>query len=202
VNAASYSDPSQHAFWLASRSLGVVAILLVSIAVALGLALSARLSARPGSAAWLRTVHEALTLTALGAIAAHGLTLLGDSYLRPGIIGITVPFTLSHLPLWTGLGVAAGWLAAILGLSFYGRRWIGPARWRRLHHWTVLAYLLALAHAIGAGTDARSGWFLFLLGACTVPVAIAGTYRLIGLGQPTRSSPSQTIAPVTRRTAP
>jgi sulfoxide reductase heme-binding subunit YedZ len=202
VSTSSYSDPSQHAFWLASRSLGVVAVLLVSIAVALGLALSARLSARPGSAAWLRTVHEAVTLTALGAIAAHGLMLLGDSYLNPGLVGITVPFALSHLPLWTGLGIISGWLAGLLGLSFYARRRIGTARWRRLHHWTVFAYLLALVHAIGAGTDGRSPWFLFLLGVCTVPVAIAGTYRLIGLGQPARSSPGQTIAPVTRRTAP
>ena len=35
------TDPGSHLFWLASRSLGVVAMLLVSAAVACGLALRA-----------------------------------------------------------------------------------------------------------------------------------------------------------------
>ena len=55
---------------------------------------------------------------------------------------------------WTGLGVIGAWLAAILGLSYYVRHWIGTSTWRKLHRWTLLAYLLALAHTIGSGTDA------------------------------------------------
>ena len=67
----------------------------------------------PGAMARLKQAHEATALTALILIAAHGLVLLGDSYLRPGLAGIAIPFVMSHKPLWTGLGVIGGWLAAL-----------------------------------------------------------------------------------------
>ena len=56
--------------------------------------------------------------------------LLGDGYLRPGIAGIALPFQVGYRPLWTGIGIIAGWLALILALSFYVRRWIGTRTWR------------------------------------------------------------------------
>ena len=44
-------DPGQHVWWLASRSMGAVAIVLVSLSVAVGLGLSGRLLRGPGAAA-------------------------------------------------------------------------------------------------------------------------------------------------------
>ena len=176
--AANLTDPAAHVFWIASRALGIVAILLLSAAVGCGLALSGRMSARPGGAARLKTLHEALTLTALGAIAGHGLALLGDAYLDPGLRGIAVPFALADQPVWTGLGIVGGWLAAALGLSYYARRWIGVAAWRWLHRWTLLAYALCIAHTAGSGTDATSAWLLTLLSLATVPVIALAARRL------------------------
>jgi sulfoxide reductase heme-binding subunit YedZ len=187
MSDTSLSDPSQHLFWLASRALGIVAVLLLSASVACGLALSGRMSERPGGAARLKTLHEALTLTALGAIAGHGLALLGDTYLSPGLSGIAVPFVLGFKQLWTGLGVVGGWLAAILGLSYYARRWIGPRRWRKLHRWTLLAYVPAVAHTIGSGTDASSAWLLLLTAAVGLPAVGLALRRLTddrGQGRP------------------
>ena len=84
----------------------------------------------------------------------HGITLLGDRWLDPGPVGITVPFVMDHEPLLTGLGIIGGYLAAALGLSFYARRRIGAKRWRSLHKATILVYVLAVAHTLGAGSDA------------------------------------------------
>jgi sulfoxide reductase heme-binding subunit YedZ len=165
----SYTDPNQHLFWLGSRALGIVAIALLAISVTLGLLFSGRYSRSPGVPAWLKHLHEAVALTALGAIAGHGLLLLGDSYLRPGISGIVLPFAIAVKPIWTGLGVIGGWLAALLGLSFYARRFIGLRTWRWLHRWTVAAYALAVAHALGSGTDAASPWFVVLVAIVTAP---------------------------------
>jgi sulfoxide reductase heme-binding subunit YedZ len=81
--------------------------------------------------------------------------------------------------LWTGLGVVGGWLAAILGISYYVRHWIGAATWRKLHRWTLLAYVLALAHTIGSGTDAASSWMLAILAAAVVP-ALALSLKRVG----------------------
>jgi methionine sulfoxide reductase heme-binding subunit len=180
----SYTDPGQHLFWLASRALGIVAIVLLTVSVTIGLALGGRFSRRPGLPAWLKHLHEAVALTALVAIAGHGLLLLGDSYLRPGIAGIVLPFALKVKPIWTGVGVIGGWLAGILGFSFYARRWIGVSVWRKLHRWTVLAYVLAVVHALGSGTDARSVWFIATLAAITVPPTLMLILRLLPATKP------------------
>lgn len=172
-------DPGQHLWWLASRSFGVVAMVLVSLSVGLGLALSGRLLRGPGVPARVKTLHEALAVSGLIAIVLHGLLLLGDSYLRPGLTGIALPFALSSQPVWTALGIIGGWLAAIVTLSFYVRRLIGVRVWRWLHRWTLLVYALGLVHTLGSGTDARSAWLLLTLGVTALPIVFAGVHRAL-----------------------
>jgi sulfoxide reductase heme-binding subunit YedZ len=180
----SYTDPGQHIFWIASRAFGVVALVLVAVSVGLGLAMAMRAAKGPGAMAKLKQAHEATALTGLILIAAHGLTLLGDSYLRPGLSGIAIPFVMSHRPLWTGLGVVGGWLAAILGLTFYARRWIGPKLWRQMHRWTLAVYALAVVHTLGAGTDAHSLWLVVILIATVAPLAVMAAIRLLPSEKP------------------
>ena len=175
---SSYSDPSQHVYWLASRGLGVGALVLISLSVGVGLALSVRISRAPGIAATMKRQHEALALAGLVMIAAHGLTLLGDPYLRPGLTGIALPFAMASQPVWTGVGIIGGWLAAILGLSFYVRRWIGNQTWRRLHRWTFAVYVMSIAHTLGSGSDARSTWLLYILLVTAAPLLLLTLYRV------------------------
>jgi methionine sulfoxide reductase heme-binding subunit len=174
-----YTDPGQHVFWIASRALGVVALVFVAVSVGLGLAMAARTVKGPGVMSRVRQLHEATALTALLAIAAHGLVLLGDSYLRPGLAGIAIPFVMPHRPAWTGLGIIAGWLAGLLGLSFYVRGRIGPRLWRQLHRWTLAVYVLAVVHTLGAGTDAASAWLLVIVIATVAPIAVLTAVRVL-----------------------
>jgi len=174
-----YTDPGQHIFWIASRAFGVVALVLVAVSVGLGLVMATKTAKGPGVMARVKQLHEATALTALFAIAAHGLVLLGDTYLRPGLAGIAIPFVMSHTPVWTGLGVVGGWLAAILGLTFYVRRWIGPKLWRQMHRWTLAVYFLGVIHTVGAGTDARSVWLLAILAATALPIVVLTAVRLL-----------------------
>ncbi len=155
---SSLADPTQHLAWIGSRSLGIVAMLLVSASVGFGFAMSGRLGGRPGAAARFKTLHEALALGALAAIAGHGLLLLADPYLSPGLAGIALPFALPGQPVWTGLGIIGGWLTAIVTLSFYVRRRIGTGVWRSLHRWTLVAFACRSRTPWGRGpTPARSG---------------------------------------------
>ena len=189
-----YTDPGQHIFWIASRAFGVVALVLVAVSVGMGLAMAMRSAKGPGAMARLRQIHEATALTALIFIAAHGLVLLGDTYLRPGLAGIAIPFVTSHQPLWTGLGVVGGWMAALLGLSFYARRWIGPKLWRKMHRWTLVVYLLAVLHTLGSGTDAGSFWLLVILIGTAAPLAVMTAVRLLPSDEPNdRSRPRRRI---------
>jgi sulfoxide reductase heme-binding subunit YedZ len=171
-------DPGQHLWWLASRSMGVVAMVLVSMSVAVGLAMSGKLVRGPGVASRLRTMHESLALSGLFAIGLHGLLLLPDTYLRPGLAGIAIPFVSSHSRLWTALGVTAGWMSAVITASFYVRRWIGVKAWRWLHRWTLGVWVLGIAHTLGSGTDAGAAWLVAMLSISTVPVLVAGAHRL------------------------
>ncbi len=113
---------AQHGWWLASRASGVVALALVTISVGIGLAMAGKFAKKPGANKTLVAIHEQTALAGLVAIAVHGLTLLGDPWLNPGLAGIAIPFTMAYKSVFTGLGIIGGWLAALLGLSFYVRQ--------------------------------------------------------------------------------
>ncbi len=172
VSGVTEPDPSNYVWWLASRSAGIVAFLLIATAVMLGLFMASNVARRPGLKRTLVKVHQQVALAALAAIAAHGLLLLGDKWLHPGVIGIAVPFTISYRPIWTSMGITAGYLAAVLGPTFYLRRRIGARRWRQIHRFTVLVYALAVLHSLGSGTDGASLWFRAMVIMSAVPIAV------------------------------
>ncbi len=147
-------QPSEHIWWLASRASGFVALALITASVLLGLAMASKLFRRPGLPRVLNALHEQLAVAGLIAIAAHGVTLLGDPFLHPGVGGITLPFAIDYRPAFVAAGIVGGYLAAALGLSYYSRRRIGGKRWRNAHRYIVVAWLLAVVHTLGAGTDA------------------------------------------------
>jgi methionine sulfoxide reductase heme-binding subunit len=169
---------ADHAFWLLSRSAGIVALVLVAASVLLGLTLAAGLAGPPARRRALVAFHEQTALGGLIAIALHGATLLGDAFLKPGLAGIAVPFVIDYRPAFVAAGIVGGYLAAFLGLSFYARRRIGGKRWRKLHRATPVVYVLGVIHTLGAGTDAGSLWLrAFML----TTVAAAGGLLVIRL---------------------
>ncbi len=161
------TDVAPHLFWITSRAAGFAALLLSSASVCIGLLMGGRMI--KGKALDLRVTHEALSLATLVALAVHGLTLLGDQYLHPSLADIAIPFVSSYKTLWTTAGIVAFWLLALLGLSYYARARIGAKRWRALHRFAALAWILGLVHALGEGTDAGQAWFLALTGVAVVP---------------------------------
>ena len=172
-----------HGWWLAARASGLVALALVTASVGLGLTMAGKLARRPGLGRKLMAAHEHTALAALIAIAVHGITLLGDPWLKPGVSGVTVPFSIGYQPLFTGMGIIGGYLAALLGLTFYARRRIGARLWRKAHRLTIAVYALAVVHTIGAGTDASTPWMRWWLLATAPPIAVLFAIRLVGGAQ-------------------
>jgi sulfoxide reductase heme-binding subunit YedZ len=171
-------DTANYAWWLASRASGIVALVLITASVALGLTMAAKVVTARGIRPMLARIHEQTALAGLVAIAVHGITLLGDAWLKPGLAGVMVPFTMGYEPAYTGLGTLAGYLALALGLSFYARRRIGARLWRKAHRATVVVYVLALVHTLGAGTDAGSAWLRAFMLATAVPIAAMFVVRI------------------------
>jgi methionine sulfoxide reductase heme-binding subunit len=187
-----------HSWWLASRSAGVVAYLLLSASVVLGLGMALKL-APARLAPTLRAMHEKIALVALGGVAAHALLLLGDGWLRPGLSGVLVPFAMDYRPVWTGVGILAAYLTAGLSLTYNARRRIGARRWRNAHRLIPIAWAMAAVHVIGAGSDAGSLWLQVPI-ALTMSLALTLLGRRI-LGGQGRRAPAARRAPVTRRAA-
>jgi sulfoxide reductase heme-binding subunit YedZ len=185
-------DPFNYTFWLASRAAGIVGFIALGVVSILGLVSALKLVG-PQQAARLRPYHERLAITGLVCITAHGLLLLGDSYLRPGLTGIAIPFTMSYRPLWTGLGIIAFYCLAAFGLSFYQRRRIGARRWRSAHRFASAAFILGTIHALMAGTDARSPLLLGIIIFFAAAIVVMGALRALGLPAKKRrnSAPQQ-----------
>jgi sulfoxide reductase heme-binding subunit YedZ len=184
------TNAGPHLFWITSRAAGSAALVLASLAVCLGLLMSTRLLKRFGGPD-LRVAHEALSLATLVAIAVHGLALVGDQFLHPSLVDISVPFASGYKTWWTTLGIVSGWSLAVLGLSYYARARIGQDRWRTLHRFTALAWLMGLAHTLGEGTDAGQTWFLVMIGVVAIPALLLLVWRMSGLGQQRPSTPAQ-----------
>ncbi len=186
-----------HVFWITSRAAGTAALVLSSLAVGAGLLIGSRGGALKGLGSDTKALHEALSLATLVAIAVHGVALLGDHYMHPSPLDISVPFTGAYRPFWTGIGIVAGWGLAALGLSYYARRTIGQSRWRSLHRFTALFWLLGIAHTLTAGTDATQPWFLLLIAIPTLPATILLLSKLTkNAGEPqSQSAPARTASP-------
>jgi sulfoxide reductase heme-binding subunit YedZ len=186
-------DPGKYPWWLASRAAGIVAFVLIATAVILGLLLASKMTRRPGLKRDLVKVHEQVALTALVAIGAHGVFLLGDAWLKPGLTGIAIPFTLEYRPVWTGLGIVAGYMALLLGPTFYWRRRIGARRWRQIHRATVVVFALAVMHSLGSGTDGASTWLraMVLGSAAIVLTLVVARY----MSRPRQAPAARTPAP-------
>jgi len=163
--------------WITSRAAGTAALLLSSATVCVGLLVGGRIV--KGHRSELRVAHEALSLAALAALALHGLSLLGDGYLHPSLAAIAIPFVGGYETVWTSLGIVAFWMLLVLGLSYYARARIGVQRWRSLHRFAALAWLLGLAHSLGEGTDSGQTWFLAMIGVAVVPALSLLAARLL-----------------------
>lgn len=189
------TSTSHHLFWITSRAAGTTALLTASLAVAAGLLVGTRVVRGPRGLD-LRAAHEVLALATLGALLVHAGSLLLDSFLRPSLLDLTIPFVTGYHRWWTAAGIFAGWGLVLLGLSTYARTRIGVARWRRLHRFTALAWVLGIAHSLGEGTDSGTTWFLVLTGVVVLPVIALLAVRLSGgltPSPPTRPVPSRAV---------
>jgi sulfoxide reductase heme-binding subunit YedZ len=178
-----------HLFWITSRAAGTAALVLSSVSVCVGLSIGGRLL--KGRGPDLRVIHEALSLATIAAIVVHAVTLLGDGFLHPSILDLSIPFVSGYKAPWMTIGIVAGWAMILLGLSYYFRARIGQERWRRLHRFTALAWALGLAHSLGEGTDAGQAWFLAMTAIVVVPAIVLMATRWSITPAPARSQLSR-----------
>ena len=176
--------------WYAARAAGVVAYLLLTSVVVLGLALAgkARIQGWPRFA--VEDVHRFGGLLTGAFVALHVATIGIDSFVGFSLTQLVVPFAASYRPFWTWLGFVALELLIALAIANRFRDRLSYRFWRRTHYLNFAVWGLATVHTLGAGTDRGSAWLLPLVIASTASVCVAAVLRLRapnGRARPRRS---------------
>jgi predicted ferric reductase len=164
--------------WYTTRATGLVAMVLLTAAMAAGLLSSVRFEHRN----WPRFVtlglHRNLSLLALAFTVLHVLTTVLDNFVSIPVVDAFVPFIATYRPFWLGLGaIAFDLMLALIATSLVRTR-MGLRSWR-LVHWTAYAcWPIAVVHGLGTGTDTPVRWVLALTAACVLVVVVLTLWRL------------------------
>jgi sulfoxide reductase heme-binding subunit YedZ len=177
--------------WYLMRATGLVALIFLTLVVALGVAASTRLRTRGLPLYVTTTVHRNAALLAVAFLAVHVVTAVVDPDAAVQLTAVLVPFTSHWAPFWVGLGALALDLVAALVVTSLVRRRVPYRLWRRIHWAAYAAWPLALVHGLGAGTDRGTEWMRAVDAVCIGLVGAAGIWRLSGDDRPERGRSSR-----------
>jgi methionine sulfoxide reductase heme-binding subunit len=166
------------ALWYATRATAVVALLLLTATVALGVAGTARFSTRQLPGVVRSGLHRNLSLLTVVFVATHVVTAVLDPYAGIGIVSAVIPFSSPYRPLWLSLGTITFDLLLAITVTSLLRTRLPYRVWRSVHWLAYACWPVALWHGLGTGTDARLSWVLALDGFCILVVAGAVLWRL------------------------
>jgi sulfoxide reductase heme-binding subunit YedZ len=183
ATALSAASPGVSPLWYAARATGVVALVLLTITVILGIAGTARFTAPGLPRVVTAGLHRNVALLVLGLLAVHVLSTVLDSYTRIGLISAVIPFSSSYRTLWLGLGTVAFDLLLAVALTSLLRDRLSYRTWRAVHLASYACWPIALWHGLGTGTDSKLSWLLLLDALCVAAVAGSAWWRL-SLAQP------------------
>lgn len=177
--------------WLTARSAGLAALLLLTVATALG-ASASRSDRGPGTRYVLQYVHRVAAALGIGALGVHILTVLADTYAHVGLSGALVPFTAGYRATAVGLGTIAAYLfVAVAAFGFARGRMAasvsGARMWRIVHASAYGGWAIALIHGFASGTDSGQPWVRLLYLSCLTAVPAALALRL-SVPHPKRSA--------------
>jgi predicted ferric reductase len=165
--------------WYATRAAGLVTLLLLTASVLLGVLNAGRFSSPRWPRFLTAGLHRNISLLALAFVVLHVGTTVLDSYTSIQLSAAFIPFVSGYKRIWVGLGaVALDLLIAVLATSLVRIR-LGHRAWRLVHWCGYACWPAAVAHGVGAGTDARTSWAAAMTAGCVAAVAAAAAWRLL-----------------------
>ena len=204
---ASMHMNNMHQFWSFPilQATGLAGLIWAYIGVTLGLFESARTASwMPLSRPQVDRLHRQISLLVIALMAAHvvatGLDAMGDNWKT-----VIIPWQWANQG-WpqavTGYttGIVAFYLALLLGPTYYLRRFIGVTRWRFLHRFVIVVYILSFWHTMILGLDiSHYGWVRPFMWIMQIPLLVLFARRLL---QPAASSgsPGSSAAALRRAT--
>ena len=164
--------------WYATRATGVMALVLLTATVLLGVATAAG-AELPGIPRVITgALHRNLSLLVMVFVAGHVLTTVLDSYTSIGLTAAFIPFGSPYRGFWLGLGAIAFDLLLAVTLTSLLRDRMSYRAWRAVHWLSWASWPVALWHGLGTGTDSRVPWLLALYTLCGASVLAVAGWRL------------------------
>jgi DMSO/TMAO reductase YedYZ heme-binding membrane subunit len=169
---------SSTALWYASRATGVVALLLLTAVMLLGLLVTrqGRLPGLPRFA--VSGLHRNLSLLATAFVAVHVLSAVTDGYVHIPVTAAVIPLASSYERLWLGLGAVSFDLMLATVVTSLLRRHLSRKAWRAVHLTAYLSWPVAWFHSVFSSGDVRHGPLLYLAIVCAVAVVAAALWRM------------------------
>ena len=169
---------SSPVLWYATRTTGLVALVLLTVTTVFGVLTATRFATErwPGFAQ--QDLHRRVSLVSVVFLGGHVLTSVLDSYVHIGWAAVVVPFASDYKRFWVGVGtISLDLMLAVLVTSLLRHRI--PARaWRAVHWLAYLSWPVAVAHGLAMGTDMRTAWVLALTATCIAAVVGAVAFRI------------------------
>jgi sulfoxide reductase heme-binding subunit YedZ len=180
---------SSTTMWYITRASGIVALVLLTATMVLGLATTSRSRARnwPGFAQ--QEVHRRISIVSTAFLAIHVFTSILDTYVHISWLAVIVPFTSAYSRFWVAIGTVALDLMVAVFLSSLLRSRMKPGTWRGIHWLAYGSWPVALAHTFGLGTDADEHWVLVLGTLCVLSVGTALLWRIRTTTRRVQTSP-------------
>jgi sulfoxide reductase heme-binding subunit YedZ len=98
-------------------------------------------------------IHMVMALLGLCLGTVHAFVQLADPTGTVFLIHVFVPFIHPYDPIGLGVGVISLELLTALTLSILMQRMLGYTRWRALHTFSYVAFMLLVAHVLVSGSD-------------------------------------------------
>jgi DMSO/TMAO reductase YedYZ heme-binding membrane subunit len=165
--------------WEVARAGGMLAYVLATASVVLGLLLSLGVRSQRWPRFITNELHRFLSVLTLIFVVIHTIAVLVDPFTAFTPAEVLVPFASHYRPLWIALGIVAGYLALAVWASEYVRGRIGYAWWRRFHYLAFAVFVLGALHGVGTGSDTREWWGLATYGVTIGAVVILIGWRLL-----------------------
>ena len=170
-------------YWFITRGTGAIALVLLTVSVALGVANIRRTRIAQMPRFVLDSVHRNASLLAVAFLFVHIVTTLLDGFAPISVLDVFVPFHSSYRPIWLGLGAIAFDLLIAVMITSLLRTRFGYKTWRITHWLAYVCWPVALVHGLGTGSDAKTHWMLLLTAAC-VAIVIASVVARVSSGWP------------------
>jgi sulfoxide reductase heme-binding subunit YedZ len=166
--------------WYAARAGGVVAYLLLTTSVLLGLAMSSKQRVERWPRIAIEDVHRFASMAAGTFVTIHVVAIAIDAYLPFSLKSMVVPFISHYRPAWVGLGIVAAELMVAVAITNRMRdRRLSYKTWRKLHYATFAVWTGATIHGLGSGTDRSTFWLIGIEVAAAGAVLAMLAWRIL-----------------------